>query len=210
MPFFLALIRALFRALFRAFFCAHFCAHFRALIRALFRAFFCALYRAPFCALIRASFCALIRALIRASGLRAGALIKLKFLFSPPSWYAFLSFLLSPMDHDVAAAEKTHQEAVKELAAASRVATAALDREKNAKLKVKSTQKLLKIAQKNQLKSLSAQHKSAFQIAYKLFGDDLRKHGDKISAKRQGELWQSADQAHWLLKAKSLSSIQIL
>ena len=146
----------------------------------------------------------------RVSGLRAGALIKLKFLFSPPSWYAFLSFLLSPMDHDVAAAEKTHQEAVKELAAASRVANAALDREKNAKLKVKSTQKLLKIAQKNQLKSLSAQHKSAFQIAYKLFGDDLRKHGDKISAKRQGELWQSADQAHWLLKAKSLSSIQIL
>ena len=107
-------------------------------------------------------------------------------------------------------ASKNVDDLIKKLAAASRVANAALQNEKLLKAQLKSAQKTAKLSQKNQLKSLSAQHKSAFQIAYKLFGDDLRKHGDKISAKRQGELWQSADQAHWLLKAKSLSSIQIL
>jgi len=112
------------------------------------------------------------------------------------------------MDDSVAAAEQSLQVAIKNLAAASRVANAALDREKNAKLLLKSAHKTLKLAQKNQLKSLSAKHKSASQLAYKLFGDDLRKHGDKISLKQQGILWQQADHSPWLLKVHSLQSLQ--
>ena len=107
-------------------------------------------------------------------------------------------------------ASKNVDDLIKKVAAAARVTNAALQNEKLLKAQLKSAQKTAKLSLKLEQTSLSKQHKSAFQIAYKLFGDDLRKHGDKISAKRQGELWQSADQAHWLLKAKSLSSIQIL
>jgi hypothetical protein len=100
-------------------------------------------------------------------------------------------------------------DAMKKLAAATRVASAAIDNEKQAKKAVKLAHKLVKDAQKRELKQdKPVKSKTPTQIAYQLFGNDLRKNGDKISMKQQGELWKSADQTHWLLQVHAQNTRQ--
>lgn len=101
------------------------------------------------------------------------------------------------------------KEAQKKLAAASRVVNAALENEKQAKQSVKIAQKAAKEAHKRELKlDKPIKTKTPTQLAYQLFGNDLRKNGDKISMKRQGELWKTADQTHWLLQVHALHTRQ--
>lgn len=100
------------------------------------------------------------------------------------------------------------KEAQKKLAAASRVVNAALENEKQAKLGVKIAHKAVKEAHKRELKvDKPTKPKTPTQVAYQLFGNDLRKNGDKISMKRQGELWKSADQAYWILQTRQTNQI---
>jgi hypothetical protein len=107
----------------------------------------------------------------------------------------------------IAAADSNVKEAIKKLAAASRVASAAIENEKQAKKALKLAEKQAKEARKKETVSLK-KPKSNSQIAYQLFGDDLRKNGEKISMKRQGELWKAADQPFWLLKVHALQTRQ--
>jgi hypothetical protein len=99
------------------------------------------------------------------------------------------------------------KEAIKKLAAAARVSAAALENEKKAKKALKLAQKLAKEAHKKE-QSKDKKVKTPYQIAYKLFGDDLRKNGEKISVQRQGELWKLEDQSVWLLKVKPLAETE--
>jgi len=100
-------------------------------------------------------------------------------------------------------------DAMKKLAAATRVASAAIDNEKQAKKAVKLAHKLVKDAQKRELKQdKPVRSKTPTQIAYQLFGNDLRKNGEKISMKQQGELWKSADQTYWLLEVHAQNTRQ--
>ena len=99
------------------------------------------------------------------------------------------------------------KEAIKKLAAAARVSAAALENEKKAKKALKLAQKLAKEAHKKE-QSKDKKVKTPSQIAYKLFGDELRKNGEKISVQRQGELWKLEDQSVWLLKVKQLAETE--
>ena len=101
-------------------------------------------------------------------------------------------------------ADNMVKEAIKKLAAASRVAAAAIQNEKQAKASLKIAQKVAKTSHKKE-QSKDKKPKTPFQTAYKLFGDDLRKTGEKVSVQRQGELWKSADQAYWILKVKEMN-----
>ena len=101
-------------------------------------------------------------------------------------------------------ADNKVKDAIKKLAAASRVAVAAIQNEKQAKAELKLAHKLAKTSHKKE-QSKDKKPKTAFQTAYKLFGDDLRKTGEKVSVQRQGELWKSADQAFWILKVKEMN-----
>ena len=104
-------------------------------------------------------------------------------------------------------ADANVKEAIKNLAAAVRITTAALENEKKVKKALKLAQKLAKEAHKKE-QSKDKKVKTPSQIAYKLFGDELRKNGEKISVQRQGELWKLEDQSVWLLKVKQLAETE--
>ena len=103
-----------------------------------------------------------------------------------------------------AAADANVKEAIKKVAAASRVSAAALENEKREKKALKLAQKIAKEAHKRETNK-EKKLKTPAQIAYQLFGENLRKNGDKISVQRQGELWKLEDQSSWLIKVKELA-----
>ena len=108
-----------------------------------------------------------------------------------------------------AAADSKVEEAIKNVAAYARIASAAVEKVKQAKKTLKLLEKQAKEAHKRELKQdKPTKTKTPSQIAYQLFGDDLRKNGEKISMKRQGELWKTADQTYWLLQVHALHTRQ--
>jgi len=124
--------------------------------------------------------------------------------------FLILQIIKTPMDSSVlsaASADAKVEEAIKNVAAYSRIASAAVEKFKQAKKNLKLLEKQAKESRKKETASLK-KPKSNSQIAYQLFGDDLRKNGEKISMKRQGELWKTADQPFWLLKVHALQTRQ--
>lgn len=131
--------------------------------------------------------------------------LKLFFLFISCKLTTAITIQATMSSHD---ADLNLKEAQKKLAAASRVVNAALENEKQAKQCVKIAQKAAKEAHKKETKlNKPAKSKSPTQVAYQLFGDNLRKNGEKISMKRQGELWKSADQAYWILQTRQINQV---